>query len=524
MKGDTASINKNDSSNENEHSKPGRNLLPAKNESVFYSRSGRGNSESNNLESEAVVGDYDMKKSPSTAAFVHEMIEDRYLSRARQRLVPRLQHLREERRVCAALVGTATEALLEGINAIGEDEFWKCFEKTKVKPWNWNVFLFTMWSFGVLFRYFILFPLRLIILLVGWIFFFLGMFLVQIFPRFILSNATKSAIERSLISYMSSCFVLTWSGVIRYHGHIPTIPKGPKAPKTNFVFVANHSSLIDVIVLQQVKCFSLVGQRHKGLVRFLQDKVLGCLQCIWFDRGEMRDRAIVSKKLSEHAKDPNLNPLLVFPEGTCVNNEHVIQFKKGVFELGVPIAPIAIKYNKLFVDPFWSSRDQSFVGHLIELMTSWCVICDVWFMEPTIRRDGESAEEFALRVRNSIAEKAHLKPVDWDGYLKHFQINERLLNQRKQVYADGFKKLLDELVDARINNVFFDQEDDEFYVGAPSPSISVSPEITEVGRKGNNTNFGNSITPSSFAPKLGPAVLSIHHRNSKTLSEQPPSF
>jgi hypothetical protein len=33
--------------------------------------------------------------------------------------------------------------------------------------------------------------------------------------------------------------------------------------------------------------------------------------------------------------------------GTCVNNEYVIQFKKGVFELGVPVNPVAIKYNKV---------------------------------------------------------------------------------------------------------------------------------------------------------------------------------
>ena len=36
----------------------------------------------------------------------------------------------------------------------------------------------------------------------------------------------------------------------------------------------------------------------------------------------------------------------LFP-GTCVNNEYVVQFKKGVFELGVPINPVAIKYNKV---------------------------------------------------------------------------------------------------------------------------------------------------------------------------------
>ena len=484
-------------------------------------RHGGGMSTYSNIDSGAAVGDWDMKKSPSTAAFLHEMMEDRYISRARQQLVPRLEHLKEESRVAGALLGAATEAVLEGMDAIGEDDFWKCFEKRPVVPWNWNAFLFSMWVLGVMFRYFVLFPIRVLILAIGWILFGSGMLVVQLLPRFMVSKATRSSVERTMISWMSSCFVLTWSGVIRYHGHIPSLPKSTKggaAPKTNFVFVANHTSLIDVIVLQQVKCFSLVGQRHKGLVRFLQDQVLGCLQCIWFDRGEMRDRAIVSKKLSEHAKDPTRNPLLVFPEGTCVNNEHVIQFKKGVFELGVPIAPIAIRYNKLFVDPFWSSRDQSFMGHLVELMTSWALICDVWFLEPTVRRDGESAEDFALRVRNAIADKAGLKPVDWDGYLKHFQPNERLINQRKQVYADGFKKLLDDIQQARRSYSGLVEEDEDFYIGAPSPTLSVGSESNNNNNAQDGfrrtiplnpgTPFGGVVTAgASFAPKLGPAAL-----------------
>lgn len=489
-----------------------------------------------NFDDNAAVGDYDMKKSASTAAFVHEMIEDRFITKARQRLVPRLRGLQEERKggVAAALLGSATEALLEGVDALGEDDFWKCFEKRKVENWNWNPLLFFMWMIGCTIRYLILFPARLAFLLVGWMFFFGGMLFIQAIPKFMLTKKTRSRGEQYMISAMSSCFVLTWSGVIRYHGRIPKA----SSKSTNYVFVANHTSLIDVIILQQVKCFSLVGQKHKGVVGFLQDRVLNSLECIWFDRGEMRDRTVVSKKLSEHAKDPNKNALLVFPEGTCVNNDHVIQFKKGVFELGVPIVPIVIKYNKMFVDPFWSSRDQSFLMHLVELMTSWCMICDVWFIEPTVRRDGESAEDFAARVRNSIAEKGGMKAVDWDGYLKHFQASERLLNQRKAVYEDAFKKILDDLIDAKLNQIddvdandgypsggmngiHYSANDEDFYIEALSPTISVTSDsafenhapavshhMRATGSSVASTGSGRFMVPS-----MGPAALTTRLKN-----------
>lgn len=79
----------------------------------------------------------------------------------------------------------------------------------------------------------------------------------------------------------------------------------------------------------------------------MQTKVLSSLQCIWFDRSASQNRKAVAEQLATHANDFNRNPLLVFPEGTCVNNEYVVQFKKGVFELGVPICPVAIKYNEV---------------------------------------------------------------------------------------------------------------------------------------------------------------------------------
>lgn len=40
-------------------------------------------------------------------------------------------------------------------------------------------------------------------------------------------------------------------------------------------------------------------------------------------------------RLKDHALNPDLPPVLIFPEGVCVNNTCVMQFKKGAFEVGV---------------------------------------------------------------------------------------------------------------------------------------------------------------------------------------------
>ena len=200
--------------------------------------------------------------------------------------------------------------------------------------------------------------------------------------------------------------------------------------------------MIDMLVLQQMDCFSLVGQRHLGWVGFVQQNILNSLQCIWFDRGETRDKEYVKRRLTEHVKDTSRNPLLVFPEGTCVNNKFCIQFKKGVFQLGVPVYPIAIKYNQTITDCFWNSRRESFSKHLFRLMSSWCVVCDVWYLEPQTIRKGETTVEFANRVRNLIASKAGLCERDWDGYWKHYHPTARYKMKRQEKIALALKKRL----------------------------------------------------------------------------------
>jgi len=59
------------------------------------------------------------------------------------------------------------EFLENGMSVIVEDDFSLCFRRTKRRPWNFNFYLMIFWSIGVVIRYCILFPLRLIIGAVG---------------------------------------------------------------------------------------------------------------------------------------------------------------------------------------------------------------------------------------------------------------------------------------------------------------------------------------------------------------------
>ena len=51
----------------------------------------------------------------------------------------------------------------------------------------------------------------------------------------------------------------------------------------------------------------------------------------------MNDRAVVATRMREHVNNPDGIPLLIFPEGTCVNNEYTVMFKRGAFDIGATV-------------------------------------------------------------------------------------------------------------------------------------------------------------------------------------------
>lgn len=317
----------------------------------------------------------------------------------------------------------------EAMEDVVEDEFSRCFKRTPVPSWNWNVYLFIPWIFGVCLRYGILLPLRVLCLLTGSVLFALALLMTRWLYR--RQAERRHELERKLIVLYSACWIMSMSGVIAYHGTRPRM-------RPHSIYVANHSSLIDLIVLQQLCPFATVGQAHGGVVGFLQNRVLACLGCIWFSRDDLRDRQLVRKRIEEHLQKPNVPPLLIFPEGTCVNNEYCLMFKKGAFEMkDAVIYPVAIKYNKLFADAFWNSMEESFLWHLFRIWTSWALVADVFFLEPMKQQEHESATEFAARVKRAICAAAGLKPVEIDGYYKRMQVSDKYVRARQKQVAQA---------------------------------------------------------------------------------------
>ncbi|XP_057339281.1 glycerol-3-phosphate acyltransferase 3 [Microplitis mediator] len=304
-----------------------------------------------------------------------------------------------------------------GVEAIIEDQVTSRFEAEELKNWNlltrtnrhyefisWK--LTVIWMFGFCLRYFFLLPLRIFIFFFGVMWLTICTAIVGYIPEGNFKRWLNHKVSMMCFAVLSGAL----SSVINYHN-------AEHKPITG-ICVANHTSPIDVLVLMCDNSYSLIGQRHAGFLGILQRALARASPHIWFERSEVKDREAVTKRLKQHISDPTNPPILIFPEGTCINNTSVMQFKKGSFEVGGVIYPVAIKYDPRFGDAFWNSSRYSMLQYLYMMMSSWAIVCDVWYLPPMYRDKDESAINFANRVKSVIARQGGLVDLQWDGQLK----------------------------------------------------------------------------------------------------------
>ncbi|XP_076678072.1 glycerol-3-phosphate acyltransferase 4 isoform X6 [Andrena cerasifolii] len=194
-----------------------------------------------------------------------------------------------------------------------------------------------------------------------------------------------------------------------------------------------------LLPLRILICFIGIGQRHGGFLGIFQRALARASPHIWFERSEVKDREAVAKRLKKHVSDPTNPPILIFPEGTCINNTSVMQFKKGSFEVGGVIYPVAIKYDPRFGDAFWNSSRYSMIQYLYMTMSSWAIVCDVWYLPPMYRNEGESAIDFANRVKSVIARQGGLVDLQWDGQLKRIKPKKEWKEKQQEEISKRLK-------------------------------------------------------------------------------------
>ncbi|GLD56858.1 glycerol-3-phosphate acyltransferase 3, partial [Lates japonicus] len=296
----------------------------------------------------------------------------------------------------------------KGVESIVDDQVTQRFSSEELASWNLltrtnqnfryiSLRLTVIWGLGVFVRYCVLFPLRITLAIIGLSWLVIGTTLVGFLPESSEKNWLSELVH--LTCYRICARGL--SATIHYHNK-------ENKPQKGGICVVNHTTPIDVVILANDGCYAMVGQIHGGLMGVIQRSRVRSCPHVWFERSEMKDRHTVTSRLRAHVAAKTKLPILIFPEGTCINNTSVMMFKKGSFEIGGTIYPVAIKYDPRFGDAFWNSSKYNMVSYLLRMMTSWAIVVNVWYLPPMTIQDGEDAAQFANRVKSAIAEQGGL--------------------------------------------------------------------------------------------------------------------
>ncbi|XP_017282981.1 glycerol-3-phosphate acyltransferase 3 [Kryptolebias marmoratus] len=323
----------------------------------------------------------------------------------------------------------------KGLESIVDDQVTQRFSSEELASWNLltrtnqnfqyiSLRLTIIWGLGVFVRYCILFPLRITLAIIGLSWLVIGTTLVGFLPESRGKNWLSELVH--LTCYRICARGL--SATIHYHNK-------ENRPQKGGICVANHTTPIDVVILANDGCYAMVGQIHGGLMGVLQRSMVRTCPHVWFERSEMKDRHAVTSRLRDHVAAKTKLPILIFPEGTCINNTSVMMFKKGSFEIGGTIYPVTIKYDPRFGDAFWNSSKYNMVSYLLRMMTSWAIVVNVWYLPPMTRQDDEDAAQFANRVKSAIAHQGGLLDLAWDGGLKRGKVKDSLKEEQQKMYS-----------------------------------------------------------------------------------------
>uniref|UniRef100_A0A7N8Y4Q0 Glycerol-3-phosphate acyltransferase 3 n=1 Tax=Mastacembelus armatus TaxID=205130 RepID=A0A7N8Y4Q0_9TELE len=324
----------------------------------------------------------------------------------------------------------------KGLESIVDDEVTQRFSSEELASWNLltrtnqnfhyiSLRLTIIWGLGVFVRYCILLPLRVTLAVIGISWLVIGTTLVG----FLSDSSVKNWLSELVHLTCYRICARALSATIRYHNR-------ENKPRKGGICVANHTAPIDVVILANDGCYAMVGQVHGGLMGVIQRSMVRSCPHVWFERSEMKDRHTVTSRLRAHVAAKTKLPILIFPEGTCINNTSVMMFKKGSFEVGATISPVAIKYDPRFGDAFWNSSKYNIVSYLLRTMTSWAVVVNVWYLPPmSLQQDGEDAAQFANKVKSAIARQGGLLDLAWDGGLKRGKVKDTLREEQQRMYS-----------------------------------------------------------------------------------------
>lgn len=182
------------------------------------------------------------------------------------------------------------------------------------------------------------------------------------------------------------------------------------------IFVANHQSYLDIVVIKSVyPHFSAVG-KHDGnkeyILPSITKQIMKNFGTIFYVRGNKESGKTVRKKMEKCLVDDDKS-ILVFPEGGSYADGLVHDFYPGSFEVatkcGIKVQPITIHYNKPIAWGWYAKNKANFdIKHNIKCVTENSDhICRITYHPPLDPSHFKTAEELKIYSHLQISDRLY---------------------------------------------------------------------------------------------------------------------
>ncbi len=179
-----------------------------------------------------------------------------------------------------------------------------------------------------------------------WFYILMGVPLIVMFPLLLILTSTEKWYPQFFI------VARIWAKIVLYgSGFIPRIKRDVSIdPKKSYMFVANHTSMADIMLMLYCVKNPFVFVGKKELVKIPVFGFFYKRTCILVDRNSQKSRKEVFD--SAEARLNAGTSICIFPEGGVPDDESIVldQFKDGAFRLAIdhqiPILPLVFLDNK----------------------------------------------------------------------------------------------------------------------------------------------------------------------------------
>ncbi|KFZ62019.1 Glycerol-3-phosphate acyltransferase 3, partial [Antrostomus carolinensis] len=96
---------------------------------------------------------------------------------------------------------------------------------------------------------------------------------------------------------------------------------------------------------------------------------------------------------------------------------------------------LVFQYDPRFGDAFWNSTKHSMMTYIFNIITSWAIVCDVWYLPPMVKEEEEDSIHFANRVKAAVAAQGGMSMLPWDGGLKRKKVKESFKEEQQRKYC-----------------------------------------------------------------------------------------